>query len=440
MSKKKFKQIILLILFAVGVLLVMNNILLIWKAVGTVVSVAMPFIIGFCIAYIINKPYTFFADKVLIKMDNCKYQFVKKSRKTLALVLAYILVLGVISILIGIIIPQLVESFNTLASNFSDYAESFKVWIISAAKQYLNIDIQDDNDFFNLLNDLVNLITGGKLTEYIRNFASNFANKLPNLFDTAIKFTSNVYNVVLGLIISVYFLGCKEKLIYQCKKFTVAFFPEKALPKLFEITELTDKMFGKYVYGRIIGSMIIGMICFIGMSIFRFDYPLLISVIIGITNVIPVFGPFIGIIPSILILLFINPIEAVWFTVFIIVLQQLDANLIEPKVMGSSIGISGFWVIASVTIGGGLFGVLGMFTAVPVFSVIYVLVGGAVNNKLKQKNYLQQFGDSPDGDIIKDSEKHGVDIKELKLYKTIKENVKEKVSNIETKLNKSDNK
>ena len=428
----------LLILFAVGVLLVMNNISVIWKTIGTVVSVAMPFIIGFCIAYIINKPYVFFADKVLIKMDNCKYQFVKKSRKTLALVLAYILVLGVISILIGIIIPQLVESFNTLASNFSDYAESFKEWIISVAKQYLNIDIQDDNDFFNLVNDLVNMITGGKITEYITDFATDFANELPNLFDTAIKFTSNVYNVVLGLIISVYFLGCKEKLIYQTKKFTVAIFPEKILPKLFEIVELTDKMFGKYVYGRIIGSMIIGMICFIGMSIFRFDYPLLISVIIGITNVIPVFGPFIGIIPSILILLFINPIEAVWFTVFIIVLQQLDANLIEPKVMGSSIGISGFWVIASVTIGGGLFGVLGMFTAVPVFSVIYVLIGSSVNNKLKQKNYLQQFGDSPDGDIIKDTEKHGVDIKELKLYKTIKENVKEKVGN--TKQNKHDSK
>ena len=427
----------LLILFAVGVLLVMNNVSVIWKALGTVVSVAMPFIIGFCIAYIINKPYMMFADKVLIKMDSCKYKFIKNSRKTLAMVLAYILVLGVIGILIGIIIPQLVESFNTLADNFSGYAESFKQWIISVAKQYLNIDIQDDNDFFNLVNDLVNMITGDKITEYLTDFATDFANKLPNLFNTAIKFTSNVYNVVLGLIISVYFLGCKEKLIYQTKKFTVAFFPEKALPKLFEIVELTDKKFGEYVYGRIIGSMIIGMICFIGMSILKFDYPLLISVIIVITNVIPVFGPFIGIIPSILILLFVNPIEAVWFTVFIIVLQQIDANLIEPKVMGSSIGISGFWVIASVTIGGGLFGVLGMFTAVPVFSVIYVLVGNTVNNKLKQKNYLQQLGDSPDGDIIKDTEKHGVDIKELKLYKTIKENVKEKVGS-NSKRNKSD--
>lgn len=428
MSKKKFKQIMLLILFAVAVLFIVNNVAVIWKWLGTFVTVAMPFIIGFCIAYIINKPYVFFSDKMLIKMDKSKIDFIKKMRKPLSLLLAYILVLGIVGFLIGIIIPQLVESFNTLATNFGGYADSFKAWIVSVAKQFLNIEIKDDNDLFNMVNDLVAMITGGEILEYVSDFASDFANKLPSLFDTAVKFTSNLYNVVIGIIISVYFLGCKEKLMYQCKKFTVAYFPEKALPKTFEVVELTDKIFGKYVYGRIIGSMIIAMICFIGMSIFKFDYPLLISVIIGITNIIPVFGPFIGIIPSILILLFINPLEAVWFTIFIIILQQVDANLIEPKVMGSSIGISGFWVIASVIIGGGLFGVLGMFTAVPVFSVFYILIGRSVNNKLKQKNYLQQLGESPDGDIMKDSEKHGVAIKDLKLYKVIRKNVANKTN------------
>lgn len=429
MSKKKFKQIMLLILFAVAVLFIINNVSVIWKWLGTFVTVAMPFIIGFCIAYIINKPYVFFSDKMLAKMDKSKIGFIKNMKKPLSMVLAYVLVFGIVAFLIGIIIPQLVESFDTLVKNFSGYAESFKEWIVSVAKEYFNMEIKDDNDLFNMVNDLVAMITGGEILEYVTNFASDFANKLPSLFNTAVKFTSTLYNVIIGIIISVYFLSCKEKLIYQCKKFTVAYFPEKALPKTFEVAELTDKIFGKYVYGRIIGSMIIAMICFIGMSIFRFDYPLLISVVIGITNIIPVFGPFIGIIPSILILLFINPIEAVWFTVFIVVLQQVDANLIEPKVMGSSIGISGFWVIASVTIGGGLFGIVGMFIAVPVFSVFYILISRSVNDKLKEKNYLQQLGETPD-DITNDDEKHKVGIKELKLYKTIKENVSEKVSNI----------
>lgn len=429
MSKKKFKQIMLLILFAVAVLFIVNNVSVIWKWLGTFVTVAMPFIIGFCIAYIINKPYVFFSDKMLAKMDNSKVGFIKNMKKPLSMILAYVLVLGIVTFLIGIIIPQLVESFDTLVKNFSGYAESFKEWIVSVAKEYFNMEIKDDNDLFNMVNDLVAMITGGEILEYVTDFASNFANKLPSLFNTAVKFTSTLYNVIIGIIISVYFLSCKEKLIYQCKKFTVAYFPEKALPKTFEVAELTDKIFGKYVYGRIIGSMIIAMICFIGMSILRFDYPLLISVVIGITNIIPVFGPFIGIIPSILILLFINPIEAVWFTVFIVVLQQVDANLIEPKVMGSSIGISGFWVIASVTIGGGLFGVLGMFIAVPVFSVFYILISRSVNDKLKEKNYLQQLADFPE-DIANDDEKQKTGIKDLKLYKTIKENVTEKVSSI----------
>lgn len=429
MSKKKFKQIMLLILFAVAVLFIVNNVSVIWKWLGTFVTVAMPFIIGFCIAYIINKPYVYFSDKMLAKMDKSKIGFIKNMKKPLSMFLAYVLVFGIVAFLIGIIIPQLVESFDTLVKNFSGYAESFKEWIVSVAKEYFNMEIKDDNDLFNMVNDLVAMITGGEIIEYVTDFASDFANKLPSLFNTAVKFTSTLYNVIIGIIISVYFLSCKEKLIYQCKKFTVAYFPEKALPKTFEVAELTDKIFGKYVYGRIIGSMIIAMICFIGMSIFRFDYPLLISVVIGITNIIPVFGPFIGIIPSILILLFINPIEAVWFTVFIIILQQVDANLIEPKVMGSSIGISGFWVIASVTIGGGLFGVVGMFIAVPVFSVIYILISRSVNDKLKEKNYLQQLGESPD-DITGDDEKHTIGLKELKLYKAIKENVSEKVSNI----------
>ena len=429
MSKKKFKQIMLLILFAVAVLFIVNNISVIWKWFGTFVTVAMPFIIGFCIAYIINKPYVFFSDKMLAKMDKSKIGFIKNTKKPLSMFLAYVLVFGIVAFLIGIIIPQLVESFDTLVKNFSGYAESFKEWIVSVAKEYFNMEIKDDNDLFNMVNDLVAMITGGEIIEYVTDFASDFANKLPSLFNTAVKFTSTLYNVIIGIIISVYFLSCKEKLIYQCKKFTVAYFPEKALPKTFEVAELTDKIFGKYVYGRIIGSMIIAMICFIGMSIFRFDYPLLISVVIGITNIIPVFGPFIGIIPSILILLFINPIEAVWFTVFIIILQQVDANLIEPKVMGSSIGISGFWVIASVTIGGGLFGIPGMFIAVPVFSVFYILISRSVNDKLKEKNYLQQLGESPD-DISNDDEKQKTGIKELKLYKTIKENVTEKVSSI----------
>ena len=421
MSKKKFKQLLALVAFGMLCMFLLNNFRYLWGAIGTFCTVSMPFIIGFCIAFLINKPYVFFADTVFKKMDQSKFTLVKKTRKPLSLVLAYLIVFGIIIFLICIIIPQLVTSFNTLADNFYNYAESFKSWLLTVSKEYLNIELKEDNDLFTMVNNLVKIITGGELKEFFTNMANTFG---PDIFNTAMQFTTSLYNIAIGIVVSIYFLGCKEKLLYQTKKLTVAILPEKALPKTFEIAELSNKMFGRYVYGRIIDSLIIGMLCFIGMSIFRFDYALLISVIIGITNIIPMFGPFIGAVPSILILIIVNPLEAVWFTVFVFALQQLDGNVIDPKVVGDSIGISGFWIMVSVIIGGGLFGVVGMFIAVPVFAIIYVLIGGAVNKKLKEKNYLQQFGDSPDTDIITDAEKPTIDFKEMKLYQTIKENVK----------------
>lgn len=421
MSKKRFKQILLLVALGVLLLFLKDNIKYVFDAIGLVLIVAMPFIIGFCIAFLINKPYVFFSEKVFKKFGDSKFQVVRKIRKPLALIIAYLLIFGILAFLITILIPQLVASFNTLAGNFSNYADTFKDWIVNTCKDYLHIELKEDNDLFAVINNLVKIITGGELKDFVSNFANTFG---PDLFNNAMQLTTNVYNTVMGIVISFYFLACKDKLIYQTKKFTVAVLPEKALPKTFEIAELTNRMFGRYIYGRIIDSLIMGMLCFIGMAILRFDYALLISVIVGITNIIPMFGPVIGAVPSILILLIVNPLEAVWFTIFIIVLQQIDGNLIGPKVMGSSIGISGFWVMASVILGGGLFGIVGMFVAVPLFAVIYVLIGSSVNKRLKEKNYLQKLGESPNTDIIQDSEKPTIDFKETKLYKTIKENVK----------------
>ena len=424
MSKKKFKQMVALIAIGILFYVIVGNFIFVWHAIGTILTVAMPYIIGFCIAFLINTPYVFFSEKVFKSFEKNKFTFVRKSQKPLSLVLAYMVVLGIIVFLICIIIPQLIKSFNMLAENFSNYAETFKVWLVDISSNYLNIELKENNDLFTMINNLVKIITGEELQNYFTNLANTFG---PGIFDTAMQFTTNLYNIGMGIVTSIYFLGCKEKLIFQTKKFVVAFMPEKALPKIFEIAELTNKMFGRYVYGRIIDSLIIGMICFICMSIFGFDYALLNSVLIGITNVIPVFGPFVGAVPSILILLIVNPIEAIWFTVFIFALQQVDGNLIGPKVVGNSIGISGFWIMASVIIGGGLFSVVGMFIAVPVFAIFYVLIGGAVNNKLKEKNHLQQFGNSPVNDIITDAEKPAIDFNNIKLYNTIKKNVIKKV-------------
>ena len=161
--------------------------------------------------------------------------------------------------------------------------------------------------------------------------------------------------------------------------------PKRALNKAIEIVNVSNNMCGRFLIGKLVDSIIIGILCFIGMSIFRFEYAPLISVIVGFTNIIPVFGPFIGAIPSAFLLLLIDPIQCLWFVVFIIVLQQLDGNVIGPKILGNQIGVSGFWIMFSVLVGGGLFGVSGMVLGVPVFAVIYDLLGKNVKTRLKYK-------------------------------------------------------
>lgn len=435
MSKKRFKQILALIALTILLLFLKDNFNFVWDAMGLVITVSMPFIIGICIAFMINKPYVFFSNTAFKVMDKSKSKFVRSARKPVSLILAYLLVLGIVAFLIGILIPELLKSFETLVNNFSSYADAFKNWIITVSKDYFNIEITEDSNLFSVINNLVNIMTNGETQQIIDDLSNSYGTDViqiitgtasvvgPNLFDTAMQFTTGLYNTVMGLVVSFYYLACKEKLIYQTKKLVVAVMPENALHKTFDIAELSNRMFGRYIYGRIIDSAIMGILCFIGMSIFRFDYPLLISVVVGITNVIPMFGPFIGAIPSILLLLIVNPIEALWFALFIFILQQIDGNVIGPKVVGDSIGISGFWIMASVIIGGGLFSVVGMFIAVPVFAIIYSLIRDAVNNKIKEKNYLQHLGDSPDSDIITDAEKPAIDFKETKLFKTIKDNV-----------------
>lgn len=161
--------------------------------------------------------------------------------------------------------------------------------------------------------------------------------------------------------------------------------PKRVLNKAIEIVNVSNNMCGRFLIGKLVDSIIIGILCFIGMSIFRFEYAPLISVIVGFTNIIPVFGPFIGAIPSAFLLLLIDPIQCLWFVVFIIVLQQLDGNVIGPKILGNQIGVSGFWIMFSVLVGGGLFGVSGMVLGVPVFAVIYDLLGKNVKTRLKYK-------------------------------------------------------
>lgn len=397
MRKRNLKRPIILISYTVLLLFLLLNFNRVWEILSTVFSVLMPFVVGFIVAFLVNLPYVFFSDRVLGWMRN-KGKIAQKLRKPIALVLAYLVVFGVIAFLIGILIPELIDSVEKLITNFSIYFDSFRVWLTDIMLKWFNIQLTQSSDIFVFINNIFQTLTGSEITNWLSGMSSDL---LPSVFDVTKNVTNTIINLFVGVFISCYFMCCKEKLLYQTKKFIVAYIPEKFGDKLFEIGDLSNKIFGKFVYGKIIDSMIIGVLCFIGMSIFGFDYAVLNSVIVAITNLVPVFGPIAGAVITIFIMLVINPIEAIWFTIFLLLLQQIDGNFIGPKILGNSIGISGFWIMASVIVGSGLFGFWGMLLAVPIFSTIYVLLSRHINSRISKVGKQAVIGEPPEDDIIK---------------------------------------
>ena len=201
---------------------------------------------------------------------------------------------------------------------------------------------------------------------------------------------SGLYNFIMALIISIYFLASKEQLCRQVKKMTVAVVPMKYLPRLYEIVDVTDTKCGRFLVGDIIDAGLIGILIYITMSIFHLPYAPMIAVLVGVTNIIPFFGPFIGGVPSALILFLVDPMDMIWFVIILVVIQQLDGNVFKPKIIGNQLGISSFWVLFSVIVGGALFGIPGFILGTPIYAAIYTLVGKKVRNSIDSKGKLAQ--------------------------------------------------
>lgn len=371
---KKLKQNMLLVTYAILLFLAVYNWRTVSGVIGMLVGLLMPFFCGFVIAYLVNGPYLFFQNKVYARLCRKKEKR-RKLAHILALLSAYFVIALIITVIFWIVIPQLILSVDQLGKNLTGYMESLE-------------------DFLN------KLIADWGLSETVASQAQRFWEELtknserigqlintvsPHLINFTKGLTTGIYNWVIGIIVSVYMMASKEKLIRQFKKLVTALVPDRYLDKVMEVGHVSNDMFGKFIIGRIIDSAIVLGLCFICMNIFQMPYALLISVIVGVTNVIPIFGPFIGGIPSAFILLVVDPVKGLWFILFIIVLQQIDGNIIGPKVVGNSIGLSGIWVMLGVIVGGGLFGVLGMLIGVPLLAVIYIIGGDWVNRRLQKK-------------------------------------------------------
>ncbi|WP_315079331.1 AI-2E family transporter [uncultured Clostridium sp.] len=338
--------------------------LLLGKISGAIV-ILQPFIIGFSIAYILNFILKFYENKLNVHSK-------LKSKRGLGLVFTYITAMLLIGLFIQFVLPQLIQSIIGLVNDVPKF--------ISESTKFINklmLDLNISEEYLPLINDNFN-----EFINYIIKIATNL---LPVLGSFVTRIASSIWNIVLGIIISIYLLIDKEKFCAMSKKVTYAVFYKNAAEKIIEITHRSNDTFGKFLMGKILDSFIIGILTFIILTVFRMPYAILISVIVGITNIIPFFGPFIGAIPSFIIILFVSPVKALWFLVIILVIQQIDGNIIGPKILGDSIGISAFWILFSILVAGKFLGLIGMIIGVPLFAVVYSIIKEIVEGNLKRK-------------------------------------------------------
>lgn len=363
---------------------ILNNWAMLSGKIIAIVVILQPVIFGFVLAYLLNPVVRVFDDKVFPKIFGKRIR--RKIKRGFSILITFILTLLFLTLFISIVLPQLVLSITSIVRKVPDYWQVMYSWYMALLDQMTSMQIissnsQSDQFAYSMIDKLMSTTQG-----ILEGVLEHLEQLLPTVWLATTKITTGVLNAVVGIIISVYLLFDREKLFAQTNKLMTAVLPEKAYIVLKDIALETHKIFIGFIVGTLIDSVIVGIVCFIGMSIFQMDYAVLISVLVGVTNVIPYFGPFIGAIPGMLILYIIDPIQALWFGVFIFLLQQLDGNIIAPKILGDSTGLSAFWVIFSITLFSGIFGISGMFIGVPLFALIYSLTKRFATFLLKRKN------------------------------------------------------
>ena len=347
-----------------------SNIGNLFSSINKIIKILNPIILGLCFAYLFN-PILDIIEKFLKK--HIKYFKNKHQIRIISMIITYIFIITLIILFLYIIMPQLLSTLKYILDNFPIYIDNFKINIKNLAYK---------NDVLSLILD--ELL---KYTEQIFNHTYTFlGDTLPKVYDIAKNITVTVMNIIIGMVVSVYILANKEMYFFQTRKFLRAIFSKDTVKTILNMVKSTHTVFSGFISGKIVNSIIVGVICFIGMTIFKFPFASLISVLVGVTNVIPYFGPFIGAIPSILLIMVIDPLKGLFLSIFILILQQFDGNYLGPKILGETTGLSPFWVIFSIILFGGLFGVLGMFIGVPIFAIIYSIVKYLVNGLLEEKN------------------------------------------------------
>ena len=347
-------------------------------------SVLTPVLYGLGMAYLLAPIVNFLERAILRLRDKLERKRGRAIRihkgwlRAASIFLTWAVVLVLVYLLLSMLVPQLVDSITTLVNNLESYYTTIYNWVTG-----LLSDNPELKDLFNrYYNETIQWLTT-KLLPGLQTAVTNFTGSLVTGVWSVVIFTKNF---LIGIIVSVYLLAAKEKSAARCCKLLYGVLPEEQAKFAMRGFRRMDHIFSGFVRGKLLDSLIIGILCFIGCSILKLPYTPLVSVVVGVTNVIPFFGPFLGAIPCALLILLVSPLKCLYFVIFIFLLQQLDGNVIGPKILGDSTGISSLWVIVAILVGGGFGGVLGMFLGVPIFACLQVLVRWLLNTRLEKRH------------------------------------------------------
>lgn len=370
--EKNKKTIIELIIFTVIIIFALINISYIWAFIRYVIKIFMPFIIGAMIAFVLNVLLNFVENKMFKKINKKNSKTWKKIKRPVSVITTLVIIIAIIGLVLGLLIPQLKNTVVLFTNNFDSYQKQ-SIELL----EKLNIDQKTikkiNKEFTNVEKEVTNYFSENK----------------QEIMQTTVGIASSVIGTItslgIGIVFAIYILLKKEELGRQFKKLAQAYLPKNRQGFFAEIGKLSNKTFGNFVSGQCMEAVIIGLLCFVGMLILQIPYAATISVLVGFTALIPVFGAFIGTFVGAFLIFMIDPTKAIIFVAFILILQQIEGNLIYPKVVGNSVGLPDLWVLVAVTVGASIAGILGMLLSVPICSILYSIIRTNVNDKIENQ-------------------------------------------------------
>ncbi|MBR2849908.1 MAG: AI-2E family transporter [Clostridia bacterium] len=375
-ENQKYLKFLAVILASILFFVIISNISTVSDAISKVLGVFSPLILGLCIAFVVNLPLRFLEERVFGKLTRKNGKVWSKLKRPLCLTLSVLFLLSVITVFLSFVVPELVRTGEKFFTALPSAMENISATIDSVLEK-----LHLKSIFPDLTIDWKSISAWA--LDMIDNHSNSIAQGALGIVTTVFN---TVLNFILGFVFSIYVLASKESLGKLAKSIIYSIMKRERARKLISVVVLSNKAFSGFISGQCTEVLLIGVLCFIGMLIFRMPYAVMVSCVIAFTAFIPVFGPFIGTAIGAFFIFIESPIKALWFVIFIIILQQLESNIIYPRIMGKHVGLPGIWVLAAVTIGGGLFGVVGIIVSVPICSVIYTLFDRWIKKRLEERN------------------------------------------------------